>query len=125
MWPATPASDGTSSRTFTRITCTNASTSLPSRTLRTIAIDEFYAGRKTGYYTFVLDLVSGAIVHVGRGKDADALKPFWRRLRNHKDNIVAVAMDMSRAYISAVKEHLPNAAIVFDPFHVVKLMNEK
>jgi transposase len=90
-----------------------------------IAIDEFYAGRKTKYYTFVLDLASGAIVHVGRGKGADALKDFWSRLGRRKNRIRAVAMDMSNAYIAAVREHLPKADLVFDPFHVVKLMNEK
>ena len=95
------------------------------KNVSTIAIDEFYAGRKTGYYTFVLDLSSGAIVHVGDGKGADALKPFWKRLRNHKEHISAVAMDMSGAFISAVRENLPGAAIVFDPFHVIKLMNDK
>jgi len=97
----------------------------PLKNLRTFAIDEFYAGRKTGYFTFVLDLVSGAIVHVGKGKKAEALESFWKRLRPYKANITAVAMDMSRAYISAVRQNLPDAAIVFDPFHVVKLMNEK
>ncbi len=32
---------------------------------------------------------------------------------------------MSAEYISAVKTHLPIEAIVFDHFHVIKLMNEK
>lgn len=93
--------------------------------IRRIAIDEFYAGRKTGYYTFVLDLDSGAIVHVGRGKGGEALDAFWKRLRPYKDRLEAVAMDMSGAFIKAVGEHLPKATVVFDPFHVVKLMNEK
>jgi transposase len=93
--------------------------------LTSIAIDEFYAGRKTGYYTFVLDLATGAIVHVGRGKGGDALKGFWKRLGRRKKQIRAVAMDMSNAFIAAVREHLPEADQVFDPFHVVKLMNEK
>ena len=34
-------------------------------------------------------------------------------------------MDMSQAYASAVAQHLPGALIVFDRFHVMKLMNEK
>jgi len=95
------------------------------KNLKAIAIDEFYAGRKTGFYTFVLDLVSGAIVHVGQGKGGDALKSFWSRLGRRKQQIQAVAMDMSKAYIAAVREHLPKADVVFDPFHVIKLMNEK
>jgi transposase len=34
-------------------------------------------------------------------------------------------MDMSQAYISAVRSNLPHATIVFDHFHVIKLMNDK
>ncbi|MBM3835467.1 MAG: transposase [Verrucomicrobia bacterium] len=34
-------------------------------------------------------------------------------------------MDMSAAYWAAVMEHLPGAAIVFDRFHIIKLVNEK
>jgi transposase len=39
--------------------------------------------------------------------------------------IEAVAIDMSPAYIRAVSENLKKAAIVFDHFHVIKMMNEK
>ena len=34
-------------------------------------------------------------------------------------------MDMGAAYTLWVKENLPGAAIVFDHFHVIKLMNDK
>ena len=73
----------------------------------------------------VLDLDSGAVVFVGDGKGADALKPFWKRLRPSGAKIEAVAMDMSAAYRGAVATHLPEAMIVFDHFHVIKLFNEK
>ena len=73
----------------------------------------------------VLDLQSGAVVFVGDGKGADALKPFWKRLRSSRAKIEAVAMDMSVAYRGAVATHLPEAKIVFDRFHVMKLFNEK
>jgi len=93
--------------------------------LKEIAIDEIYLGKKHKYITLVLDLESGAVVFVGDGKGADALKPFWKRLKSSKAKIQAVATDMSPAYISAVQKHLPNARLVFDRFHVMKLMNEK
>jgi transposase len=93
--------------------------------LRAIAIDKIAAARGPRYLTVVLDLDSGAVVFVGDGKGADALKPFWKRLRPSKAKIEAVAMDMSAAYRSAVSIHLPEAVIVFDHFHVVKLFNEK
>ncbi len=72
-----------------------------------------------------MDLDSGAIIFVGEGKSADSLVPFWKRLGRRRHRIEAVAMDMSSAYISAVRGNLPKADIVFDRFHVVKLMNEK
>jgi transposase len=93
--------------------------------LRRIAIDEIAVAKGHRYLTVVLDLESGAVVFVGDGKGADALKPFWKRLRPSKAKIEAVAMDMSAAYRSAVATHLPGAKIVFDHFHVVKLFNEK
>ncbi|MDF9401549.1 ISL3 family transposase, partial [Vibrio sp. 1180_3] len=38
--------------------------------------------------------------------------------------IKAVAMDMGDSYIKAVTEHLPNADIVFDRFHVMQLYSK-
>jgi len=93
--------------------------------LRALAIDEIAVARGHRYLTVVMDLDSGAVVFVGDGKGADALKPFWKRLRPSGAKIEAVAMDMSGAYQAAVRAHLPKAVIVFDHFHVVKLFNDK
>jgi transposase len=93
--------------------------------LKRIAIDEIYLGKKTKYVTLVMDLDTGAVVYVGDGKSANALKPFWKKLKCSKATIQAVAMDMGQAYIKAVKENLPGVPIVFDHFHVIKLYNEK
>jgi transposase len=93
--------------------------------VRHLAIDEICIGKGHRYVTLVLDLETGAVLFVGEGKSADSLVPFWRRLKRNRARIQAVAIDMSAAYIHAVETHLPNAAIVFDHFHVVKLMNEK
>ena len=90
-----------------------------------IAIDEICIGKGHRYVTLVMDLDTGAILFVGEGKSAESLMPFWKRLGRRRSRIEAVAMDMSSAYISAVRKNLPRADIVFDRFHVVKLMNEK
>jgi transposase len=95
------------------------------RHLTRIAIDEISIGKRHRYLTVVMDLGTGAVVFVGDGKGADALEPFWKRLRTSKAKIKAVAMDMSPAYIRAVLDHLPKAQIVFDHFHVIKLYNDK
>ena len=93
--------------------------------LRYIAIDEISTAKGHRYLTIVMDLDSGAVVHVGRGKGGDALQDFWPRLRRSGAKIEAVATDMSPAYIDAVTTSLPGAALVFDRFHVVKLYNDK
>jgi transposase len=38
--------------------------------------------------------------------------------------ITDVTCDMSPAFIKGVQEHLPNAAITFDKFHILKIINE-
>ena len=84
--------------------------------LKQIAIDEIYVG-KDHYLSIVLDIESGAVVFVGDGKGSEALEPFWQRLRRQrKVKIEAVAIDMSPAYIKAVRENLKEAVIVFDHF---------
>lgn len=93
--------------------------------LKQIAIDEINIGKGHRYLTVVLNLLSGAVVFVGDGKGGDALKPFWRSLRRSHAKIEAVATDMSAAYISAVRNNLKRAVLVFDHFHVIKLMNDK
>jgi transposase len=93
--------------------------------LRRIAIDEIAVRKGHRYLTVVLDLESGRVVFVGNGKGADALKPFWKRLRRSRAKVKAVATDMSWAYILAVSENLPDAAIVCDRFHAIKLLNDK
>ncbi len=93
--------------------------------VRRIAIDEISSSKGHRYLTVVIDLDRGRVLFVGEGKGADALKPFWRRLKAAKAQIEAVAIDMSPAYQRAVAENLPKAAVVFDRFHVVKLFNDK
>ncbi len=95
------------------------------KNLKEIALDEIAVGKGHDYFTVVLDLRSGAIVYVGDGKGGDALTAFWRQLRAAHARIKAEATDMSKAYIQAVRQHLPGAVHVFDHFHVIKLFNEK
>jgi transposase len=90
-----------------------------------MAIDEIAVAKGHRYLTLVMDLDSGVVKFVGDGKGADALKPFWKRLRPSGAKIAAVALDMSGAYQAAVRVNLPGAKIVFDRFHVVQLFNEK
>lgn len=90
-----------------------------------IAIDEISVRKGYKFLTLVMDLRSGAVVFVGDGKGAEALMPFWERLKRSKAKIRAVATDMNPGYIGAVLANLVNVPLVFDHFHVVKLMNQR
>jgi transposase len=93
--------------------------------LQRLAIDENYLGKRHKYITIVVDLDTRAIVSVTKGRGQAALKGFFSRLKKSGAKIRAVATDMAGGYIAAVRKHLPDAKLVFDRFHVVKLMNEK
>jgi transposase len=93
--------------------------------LKQLAIDEISIGKGQRYLTVVLDLESGAVVFIGDGKSADALRPFWRKLKASRAKVEAVAVDLLPAYTLAVRTHLPDAVIVYEHFHLVKLLNEK
>ena len=95
---------------------------------RIMGIDEICVSKKKGvekYVTIVRDLESGAVLFVGKGKGTETLKEFGYRLKRSGCTIVSVAMDMAKSYTSWVQNTLPGAMIVFDHFHVIKLMNEK
>jgi transposase len=69
----------------------------------------------------VYDLGSGDRVWVTEGRRKADLIAFFDRLDEPvAQGIEAVAMDMWKPFESAVRESLPNAAIVFDRFHVMQ-----
>ena len=90
-----------------------------------IALDELAVGKGQRYVSIVLDLDTGAAIHVAEGKSADSVKPFLRKLRHNGAETEAVATDMGQAFPSAVREVFPEAVLVYDHFHVAKLTNDK
>ncbi|HBJ96330.1 MAG TPA: ISL3 family transposase, partial [Lentisphaeria bacterium] len=66
---------------------------------------------------------SGAVIHVEEGKGVSALSGILNKLKRSKLKIVT--MDMVNAYYSWINQEFPNTKIVFDHFHVIKLINDK
>ena len=61
------------------------------------------------------------------GRDADTVAAFADDLTAHggdPEAIDEVCIDMSPAFIKGIAESLPDAAITFDKFHAVKLIND-
>ena len=92
--------------------------------LEYIGIDEFAVSKGHVYKTIVVNLLTGQVVYIGDGKGSDALDNFWKKIKKCGVEIKAVATDLSAAFIASVMSNAPNAVLVFDHFHVVKLMND-
>ena len=69
--------------------------------------------------------VSELQVSVAPGRGQAGLQGFFLRLKTANAKVEAVATDMAGGYTAAVLKYLPKARLVFDHFHVIKLMNEK
>ena len=66
---------------------------IPLRHVRSLAVEEFHVGRKGCFMTVVIDLESGQILWVAKGRGSDALRKFFRRLRLARAKVKAVACE--------------------------------
>jgi len=93
--------------------------------LTTIGVDEISYRKGHRYLTLVTDHGSGRIIWAREGKSAETLGAFFREIGAEAcSRIQWVTIDMSAAYRKAVDEHLPNATVIYDRFHVQKLLSE-
>lgn len=97
--------------------------------VRYLGVDEVARAKGHDYLTLVYDLTPGEqcgrLLWVQEGRDAATLRQFLDALSaGCAAGIQAVAMDMGPAYIAAVREGLPQVAIVFDRFHVMQLFSK-
>ena len=90
-----------------------------------IGIDEFSYQRRHKYVTIVMNHETGEPVWVGEGKSAETLERFFDELGPQRClSVQLVTIDMSNAFIEAVKRRCPNAEIIFDRFHVERLLHD-
>ena len=87
-----------------------------------IGVDEMNCRKGHDDLTVFADLVKKRVLFATEGKDAATFQAFVEALSAHNGHpkaITQAAIDMSPAYQKGVREELPNAAVVFDKFHVV------
>ena len=87
-----------------------------------LAIDETSRARGHDYGTLAADAAARRVLFVTEGRDAKTLQALAADLDAHgcpPEQIDSVSIDMSPAFIKGCTEHLPNARITFDKFHVV------
>ena len=92
---------------------------------RALIIDEKYLGRDKKFVTCVIDGGTGEILWLKEGKGTASLDGFFRNLTpEQKEDIEVVSIDRGNAYLKALREHLPHVSISFDPFHIIKNVND-
>jgi transposase len=90
-----------------------------------IGVDELSFRKHHSYVTVVIDHVNERVVWVRPGKSAETLGEFFKELGPERcEKLESVTMDMSPAYIAAVKAAVPEVQVIFDRFHVQRLAHD-
>ncbi|MBA4341286.1 MAG: ISL3 family transposase [Methylibium sp.] len=88
--------------------------------LEVIGMDEFAIQKGHRYATVIVEPTRKRVLWVGRGRGRADVRPFFELLGPQRcKQLRAAVMDMNAGYEIEVKHHCPQAAIVFDLFHVV------
>jgi transposase len=95
--------------------------------LSKIGFDETSRKKGHNYVTTCVDLDQRRVLFASEGKGSGNIKEAVEYLESKSVDIKEinqVCIDMSPAFISGCYEHLPDASITFDKFHIVKEVNK-
>ena len=88
-----------------------------------LGIDEHFFSRKRGYATTLVDLNNHKVFDVVLGRSEASLRGYLRRLPG-RERVRVIVMDLSETYRQIARQYFPNAMIVADRFHVIRLVNQ-
>ena len=93
---------------------------------RAIGIDEIAVRKGHDYRVVVSDLDQGRPIWMGgNGRTQADVEQFFAQLESKaSDGIELVVIDMWRPFRNAVRDKAPNAAIVFDKFHIMRHLSK-
>jgi transposase len=87
-----------------------------------MGIDEHWWTKKEGFATSLCNLSNHRLHDVVLGKSESSIKEYLKGMKGRKETR-HVSMDLSKGYRSIVRKYFPNALIVADRFHVIRLIN--
>lgn len=91
-----------------------------------VGVDETASRRGQRYVSLFVDLEQRKVLFATPGKDASTVAAFAEDLKAHggaPEAVTDVSADMSKAFAKGIAASLPKAAVTFDKFHVVSLVN--
>lgn len=90
-----------------------------------LGIDDFAVRKGHDYNTAIYDLSTNRLIDIIEGRTKDEVITYLNALSaDFKQNIKAVAMDLSRSYCSSILNALPDAKPVIDRFHIAQLFHK-
>ena len=93
-------------------------------TILSIGVDELSRRKGHVYVTNVYDLEGNRLIWSGEGRSRETFQAFFAEHgKALKDQVIGVCCDMWQPYIDLIKEHWPEAVLVFDKFHIVQHLN--
>lgn len=89
---------------------------------KVLGIDEKHFTKRLGYMTTFADLKKHRVFDVTLGRSEASLRNYVVKIPN-RDNCKVIVMDLCDPFRNIARTHFPNALVVADRFHVVKLIN--
>jgi transposase len=86
-----------------------------------LGIDEHFFSKKQGYATTFCNLRRNKIFDIVKGRSPKDLAHYLQKLPG-KEAVKLVCIDLSSSYRHIIKRYFPNAKIVADRFHVIRLL---
>lgn len=111
----------TVSRNYARFSGRKARERIRAHCPPILGIDEHTLHRNGRYVTTFCDLRRHKVFDVAEGRSSSELAQYLRGLRGrHKVRVICI--DMSNPYRAMIKKWFPNAILVSDRFHVIRLV---
>lgn len=90
-----------------------------------IGIDEIAYQKGHKYLTIIRDLDLNKVIWVGLDRKEQTLDMFFEELGLEKQkHILLAVVDMWDPYIASLTNYCPNVRIVYDKFHIIKIINQ-
>jgi len=92
-----------------------------------LGLDEFSLRKGHVYMTSFSDLDASRVLYLGEGRKKGVIQDFMEDLRRRAFNpgqIDVVCCDMWDPYLNGLRNHTPQARVVFDRFHVMGQINQ-
>ena len=98
----------------------------PERQAKYLGIDEFKLHDGYRYASHIIDMETGHILWIGKGKTKQVVYDFIDHVgMNWMEGVEAVACDMNSDFQQAFEDRCEWIQPVFDYFHIVRNFNEK